>query len=359
MNNSGTSPTSSVSPGHSRSDDTVSPPPVGGGARHHRRLLTTRSHGDSDGEQPRDTATVAAVEVRRLYEALAGQPSLTPGPAVDPLFGRLVHLVVALGASDADAVLADPGVQALRPQLLRLCAAGETALERAWATRIVASADPGRELARFPYLDNYRLLCDLEWSAVLGAGGPRPRRIAFVGGGPLPLSAMLLARDRRVAVDSFDRDHESVAQAHDLVAAVGLSGVRVAHGDTARCPDLRAYDQGVLAALVGATPSAKRAAIHEVHARMRPGALLAVRSANAARALLYPVLDLDDLDELELLSIVHPLNQVINSVVVARKRVNRAGRVPGDPRDDPRPNSTSRWAPSPAPNDEVPPWPAS
>jgi nicotianamine synthase len=287
----------------------------------------------------------AAAEVRHLYEALAEQPSLAPGPLVDDLFGRLVELTVALGSAEATTMLADPEVQAIRPRLQRLCATGETELEREWAGRITASADPAAELGRFPYLENYRLLVDLEWSAVLGASGRRPpRRVAFVGAGPLPLSSLLLARDHHVAVDSFDRDRGAVARARGVLAALGEDGRRVRAGNTARCPDLRSYDLVVLAALVGSTPTAKRAAIAQVHARMRPGALLAARSAHAARSLLYPDLDLEAFGELELLSVVHPFNQVINSIVLARKWA---------------PDHQHRRATSPAPNDEVRPWPDS
>jgi hypothetical protein len=275
--------------------------------------------------EPSPGAEPATVELRHLYERLAEAPSLVPGAEVDGAFGRLVELVLALGGAEAAAVLADPTVQAIRPRLQRLCAAGETELERAWATRITTSRCPTRELERFPYVENYRLLTRLEWSVVTGVGpcGWRPRRVAFVGSGPLPLSSVLLARDHGAVVDSFDRDRRAVRQARDLLDALALPGVRVLEADALRCPDLRPYDVVMVAALVGDTPSAKRAALGQVQARMRPGALLAARSAHAARSLLYPVLDLDALADFELLSVVHPLNQVINSIVVARKAVVR------------------------------------
>jgi nicotianamine synthase len=324
MNDSGSSPTSAVGSGRSRSDHIIAVP------------------------APAPAAAVGAVvnELGNLCRELTGQSSLAPAPGVDRLFGRLVQLVVAMGAAEARMVLADARIRAIVPRLRQLCATGETELERAWARRIACSPDPSAELERFPYVENYRLLIRLEWSAVLGAAGAvLPTRIAFIGCGPLPLSPLLLARHHGVAVDAYDRDQQAVDQARAVVEAVPAPGLlRIHHGDTARCPDLRAYDVVVLAALVGVTAGAKRAVIRHVHDRMRPGALLAARSAHAARSLLYPVLDLESLAELELLSVVHPLNQVINSVVVARKR----------------PGNTSPLATSPsAPNNEVRPWPVS
>jgi hypothetical protein len=345
MNSSGTPPSSPVGPARSRSDHavTTSPPgPAGGAARRRRRAGAARS---GPGVRRPAVAPVVA-ELHHLHAELTAQSSLAPGPRVDELFHRLVELTVSLGLAEAAAVLAEPEVQALRPHLQRLCATGEAELERMWAARIAASPSAPAELDRFPYLENYRLLVALEWSAVQGAAGRRPpARVAFVGSGPLPLSPLLLANDHAVIVDGFDRDRRAVAQSQAVIAALAPDvPLRIRHGDTTRCPDLRAYDVVVLAALVGSTPAAKRAVIRRVGARMRPGALLVARSAHGARTLLYPVLDLEALTGLDLLSVVHPLNQVINSIVLAR---TRAG---GDP---------TRRATMPAPNDEVRPWPGS
>uniref|UniRef100_A0A7N2L4T4 Nicotianamine synthase n=1 Tax=Quercus lobata TaxID=97700 RepID=A0A7N2L4T4_QUELO len=49
------------------------------------------------------------------------------------------------------------------------------------------------------------------------------------------------------------------------------------------------------------------------------GALLMLRSAHRARAFLYLVLDPSDLYGFEVLSVFHPANEVISSVVIARK----------------------------------------
>ncbi|KAF5789809.1 putative nicotianamine synthase [Helianthus annuus] len=49
------------------------------------------------------------------------------------------------------------------------------------------------------------------------------------------------------------------------------------------------------------------------------GAVLMLRSAHGARAFLYPVVNPEDLQGFEVLSIFHPQDEVINSVVIARK----------------------------------------
>ncbi|MCL7042683.1 hypothetical protein MKW94_005119, partial [Papaver nudicaule] len=52
---------------------------------------------------------------------------------------------------------------------------------------------------------------------------------------------------------------------------------------------------------------------------MAPGALLMLRSAHGARGFLYPIVEPSDLPGFEVLAIFHPMDEVINSVIVARK----------------------------------------
>ncbi|PWA50724.1 nicotianamine synthase, S-adenosyl-L-methionine-dependent methyltransferase [Artemisia annua] len=54
---------------------------------------------------------------------------------------------------------------------------------------------------------------------------------------------------------------------------------------------------------------------------MAPGAILMLRSAHGARAFLYPVVDPNVLHGFNVLSIFHPDDDVINSVVISRKFV--------------------------------------
>lgn len=52
---------------------------------------------------------------------------------------------------------------------------------------------------------------------------------------------------------------------------------------------------------------------------MKKGGILLVRSAKGARAFLYPVVEENELVGFEVLSIFHPTDDVINSVVLVRK----------------------------------------
>jgi SAM-dependent methyltransferase len=261
--------------------------------------------------------------LRSLHGRLAGRPHLRPGGEVDALFGELVRLAVSAPAG-TPAPLATGDGPRLRDGLHRLCAAGEAELERHWAARIAGAADPVRTLEAFPYLGNYRRLARLEVDALAAAGAGagaagRPiRRVAFVGAGPLPLSALLLAESLGVPVDAVDRDPAAVADGLRVAAALSADGAVTFVAGDVRDLSFAAHDVVVLAALVGATAAAKRDVLAHLARAMAPGATLVARSARSARTLLYPGLDRRHLAGFELQAVVHPTCDVVNSVVVAR-----------------------------------------
>jgi hypothetical protein len=84
--------------------------------------------------------------------------------------------------------------------------------------------------------------------------------------------------------------------------------------------DLGGYDVVILAALVGASGPEKRAVLGHLAASMSPGAVLLARSARGMRSLLYPAIEPAALDGFELQAVVHPVDEVVNSVVLARAR---------------------------------------
>lgn len=59
--------------------------------------------------------------------------------------------------------------------------------------------------------------------------------------------------------------------------------------------------------------------IRHLAENMAPGAFLLLRSAHGARGFLYPVVNVEDLHGFHVISVVHPTDEVINSVILARK----------------------------------------
>jgi nicotianamine synthase len=252
---------------------------------------------------------------------------LSPGPEANKLFGRLVQLCTRTPDGVADRILYHPQIQAIAGELRSLSACGERLLEEYWARAISGSDEPQAELERFPYLDNYRDLIELELGALVGSGADLASfsRVLFIGGGPLPLSALFLRRRLNGLVTVVDRSGEAVQAAHATLDAVGESADIVSEMADAGDPELmRALlaetDVVFLAALVGLDEGDKRQVLRTVRAGVRPGTYVVVRSANCLRGLLYPVVGASDLESVGLkpLCVVHPFGEIVNSVLVAR-----------------------------------------
>lgn len=260
-------------------------------------------------------ATAVAERVRSLLSELDGG-DLSPHPQVTAGFEELVGLALRHRSGVAERVLGELGSDADRVR--RLCARGEAALERHWAERVTAAPDPGAELARFPYRENYRRLVALELAIVHGLGGT-PRHATVLGSGPLPMTGVELAGRHGLAVVLVDREEEALYEGDALVKAVGLDDKATSvHADAGVDPlDLAPTDLVVHGALVGSDPAEKHAILRSVAAAMRPGAHLVTRSAAGLRELLYPRASVDGVPGLRLMLEAHPHDDVVNSVLVA------------------------------------------
>lgn len=185
-------------------------------------------------------------------------------------------------------------------------------------------------------------------------GLPPVRKIAFLGSGPTPFSALCF-RERlgaQVAIVNIDRSQEAIDHGRQVAEALGeefggnMSFVRaqvsidtlptssrpgIMMGNTAAdgtgaisdsstgrgqqptpgsddhllaLPDLRDCDLVHFAALIGETEKDKRELLVAVAQSMRPGALIMLRSTDSLRQCLYPRMDVDCW---EVLSVVTPV----------------------------------------------------
>ncbi|XYH97690.1 nicotianamine synthase family protein [Sorangium sp. So ce1128] len=266
------------------------------------------------------TESPLSSRIHRIYQELAMMGSLEPSQRVNHLFSELVSISRSRSRSDAAAVLEDPIVDAIREALWRVCARGEYELERHWARRIGAAADPAAELQRFPYVPNYEKLTRLEVSALRGVRDALPRSVLFIGSGPLPFTSLLLAQRHGLAVTNIDIDEEACDSARTLARRLGLSDrLSFIRADAMSCADLAEFDCVFLAALVGMNKREKGRLLRHLCASMRPGALLLVRSSQRLRALLYPEVDIHSMDPFVPLLELHPHDEVINSVIIAER----------------------------------------
>ncbi|CAK9315029.1 unnamed protein product [Citrullus colocynthis] len=266
-------------------------------------------------------------KISELYHKISTLESLKPSKDVNSLFSQLVLICTPPPSSPSsiDISALCSAVQTMRSHLIKLCAEAEALLEHHYSTILASHQNPLDHLSLFPYYSNYLNLTHLEFS-ILNHHAPHapPTKVAFVGSGALPFSSIIMASKYlpKTEFHNFDVDPSANAKAAMLVAGdADLSRRMVFH--TTNIMDvvsdqLKKFEVVFLAALVGMEREEKVKVIEHLRKNMGRGALLMLRSAYGARAFLYPVVEACDLRGFEILTMFHPTDEVINSIVLAR-----------------------------------------
>nr|AZR38343.1 nicotianamine synthase [Sedum alfredii] len=261
-------------------------------------------------------------DICAIYQKLSALESIKPSKEVNMIFTNLVQLCVP--PSPVEVTKLPKHIQEMRTKLIKICGEAEGLMESHYSEILGSFESPLDHLDLFPYYTNYIKLGQLEFNILSQHYVGSPTKIAFVGSGPLPLTSVVLASNHlpNTTFHNYDIDESANTLASNLVLAEpDLSKRMIFHTrDIMSVTDtLREYDVVFLAALVGMDKEAKVKVIDHLAKHMAPGATLMLRSAHGARAFLYPVIDPCDLRGFEILSIYHPTDEVINSVVIARK----------------------------------------
>ncbi|CAN8257130.1 unnamed protein product [Cochlearia groenlandica] len=262
-----------------------------------------------------------------LYDQISNLESLKPSQNVDTLFGQLVSTCLPTD-TNIDVTKMCEQVKEMRSNLIKLCGEAEGYLEEHFSTILSSllqeDQNPLDHLHIFPYYNNYIKLGKLEFDLLSQHSRHVPTKIAFVGSGPMPLTSIVLAKFHlpNTTFHNFDIDSHAntlasrlVSRDHDLSKRMVFHTTDVLNAKEG----LDQYDVVFLAALVGMDKESKVKAIEHLEKHMAPGAILMLRSAHALRAFLYPIVDSFDLKGFQLLTIYHPTDDVVNSVVIARK----------------------------------------
>ncbi|CAK7340542.1 unnamed protein product [Dovyalis caffra] len=257
-----------------------------------------------------------------LYEQISSLESLKPSKDVDMLFTKLVLTCIPPNPIDVNKICKK--IQEMRSKLIRLCGEAEGHLESHFSTILGSYDNPLDHLNVFPYYSNYLKLSHLEFNMLKQHYTNVPSKVAFVGSGPLPLTSIVLA-SKHLTTSSFhnyDIDPSANSMALKLVQShPDLSNRMFFHTTDIMnvTSELQEFDVVFLAALVGMEKEEKVKFIDHLAKHMAPEAILMLRSAHGARGFLYPVIDPCDLRGFDVLSVFHPSDEVINSVVIARK----------------------------------------
>ncbi|KAI3984133.1 hypothetical protein MKX01_035260 [Papaver californicum] len=259
--------------------------------------------------------------------------SLKPSKDVDTLFIQLVHSCIQ--PSPIDVTKLSTKVQEVRSKLIRLCGEVEGLLESHFSTLLGSYETPLDHINIFPYYTNCLRLGRLEYTILNNyIATPDPNHITFIGSGPLLLTSIVLASNhlRTTTFHNYDINILANKLALNLVSTdQDLSKRMVFHNTDIMdvTNGLSDFDVIFLAALVGMNKEEKRKVIDHLAMYMAPGSLLKFRSAHGVRGFLYPIVEPSDLPGFEVLVVFHPMDEVINSVIVACKSKSKPVLVQG------------------------------
>lgn len=261
-------------------------------------------------------------QIMQLHASISKLETLRPCKQVNSLFTHLVKLCTLPSSVDIESLPQE--VQDMRESLINLSGRAEGLLELEFSTFISLTPEPMKNVTLFPYYGNYVKLANMESKILTENGVVNPKKVAFVGSGPMPLTSIVMATHHMESThfDNFDIDEKANEVARKIVASDVALEKRMKF-ETQDVMEVRErlgqYDCIFLAALVGMSREAKVKILGHIRKYMKEGGVLLVRSAKGARAFLYPIVEERDMVNFEVLTIFHPTNDVINSVVLLRK----------------------------------------
>jgi hypothetical protein len=242
----------------------------------------------------RESSAVDTVigKIVAVHALLTNEGDLSPrNQKISAALRELVDLLLrSYSSAEAAAIVNHPEVTALRISLLDRLSEAESALERFWSQRFRNRKTLHvRDLREFLYWRNYERLLGMELKALAAIRRFKARKhgeIVFVGGGPLPLSAIVLHMRTGKPVLCVDADAEASECARKLLTKLSLSQVSAVHTDGVD------FDYGGASAIFIASLTNRKMDVAKRIVETCKEPVVAVRTVDGVRALLYRPADL-------------------------------------------------------------------
>lgn len=229
--------------------------------------------------------------VKETYDVLHRESNLTPSNSAitEPISIFTEALRQAYTPEEVKYVMGNVDVATLQKGLLAKLSEAEYQMELFDSRHLCNQPEFGlASLFQYKNWGNYESLVGEELKQLRRIS--RPEEIAspivFVGSGPLPLSAMLLHLRWHVSVICIDIDPDACEAARFMMERINLSDkVRIILGDGAEF-DYTNYQHVFIASLV----TQKDQVLEQIR-RTNPDALVAIRTAEGIRRLMYEAIN--------------------------------------------------------------------
>lgn len=152
--------------------------------------------------------------------------------------------------------------------------------ELEWASAII---EEGARLEDYVYYPDYVRTIAKEASMING------NRVLFIGGGPVPLTPILMYQNHGILADAMDYDKQAVQIGRMVLDRLseqipGVNRIKVFHGDGSRFTGYANYDTIMLALEAGINEQVKRAIFEQIKAQISPQTTVLIRGSNSSDA---------------------------------------------------------------------------
>ncbi len=242
----------------------------------------------------------------------------------DRLFFRFRKVCLERRPEIVRALLERPVIERLAPRFRAISAHIETLSEWYWSKKILASRTSGRAALRgYTYYQAFARTASISFDDLKILLGGRPaRRCLFVGAGPLPLTAVLMADYFGVRVDTLEIEEAAFHQGRAFIKTIGYSTkVRFIKAD-AFTFDYQPYDVIVAASLVGEHEREKIRLLRRIARTAPMGAVVLARTAHDLKTLMYQPVPEKDYGPLKIQLTVKPYDPELmaNSYIMFKKK---------------------------------------
>lgn len=251
------------------------------------------------------------VRLERHFERINSLDDLSPSEDTNRVFSNLVEDIL-------NEKIQTDLMKSKKTTLRDKCGEAEYRLEKYWTKRIINSAEPKKEICKFPYYQNYLKLADFEHSTLLSCCEDPDEEAIFVGGGPLPLTAILFAKKYGFNITILDRDEEAVRLCEKLLETLEIDG-DVVESDAKNFDNYGDYGTVHVASMVGKTKKEELSVFREIKSQKTRHGHIIARTVHGNRELLYRPVSKEAKSLFNVLAESRPSKDIINSTIVMKQ----------------------------------------
>jgi nicotianamine synthase len=186
------------------------------------------------------------------------------------------------------------------------CNLAECDHEIHWAKKLINSENPQEDIKRFPKYEYYNNLISLEIDCISYFQDRKNLKVVFVGGGAMPLSAIILAAKFEISSVVLEIDDKAINLAKNLIKKLGLSNkIKIMK---ARGEDFNYFNFNLifLAVMAGVNEESKLKILRRINKTASKKSLIMARSSYGKIKYIYQSLPEEVFSKFALLMYIKP-----------------------------------------------------